>query len=130
MNVPELQISEWPWNHIWRVKIPYKVACFTWLLANEAALTHERKCDKERNNFMVTVLGIMLRLLVIYFYPAKSQISHGGFLSISKASRGQCLERLLILYLAGRKLELGQGIETNGGSIPPLYGGLSGKKEM
>lgn len=19
MNVPELQISDWPWNHIWRV---------------------------------------------------------------------------------------------------------------
>lgn len=109
--------------------VPYKAAYFTWLLANEAVLTYERKCDKERNNFMV-MLGMRLRLLVIYFYPAKSQISHGGFLSISEASRGQCLERLLILYLSGRKLELGKGIETNGGSIPPLYGGLSGKKEM
>jgi len=114
MNVPELQISEWPWNHIWRVKIPYKVACFTWLLANEAALTHERKCDKESNNFMVTVLGMMLRLLVIYFYPAKSQISHGGFLSISKAFHGQCLERLLTLFSGRRKLELGQEIGIDG----------------
>lgn len=40
MNAPE-PISECLWKYIWRVKIQYKVVCFTWLLANEAVLTHE-----------------------------------------------------------------------------------------
>ncbi|WMV27348.1 hypothetical protein MTR67_020733 [Solanum verrucosum] len=32
---------EWPWKMIWKTKIPYKVNCFTWLLAKETVLTHE-----------------------------------------------------------------------------------------
>lgn len=29
------QLHQWPWKHTWKVKIPAKVACFTWLLARE-----------------------------------------------------------------------------------------------
>lgn len=35
------QVGCWPWKLIWKVKIPYKVACFTWLLAKEAVLTQD-----------------------------------------------------------------------------------------
>ena len=35
------QPSSWPLKNIWKSKIPYKVACFVWLLANEAVLTQE-----------------------------------------------------------------------------------------
>ncbi|WMV19976.1 hypothetical protein MTR67_013361 [Solanum verrucosum] len=34
-----IQGFKWPWKQIWRIKVPHKVACFTWLLANEAVLT-------------------------------------------------------------------------------------------
>ncbi|WMV45920.1 hypothetical protein MTR67_039305, partial [Solanum verrucosum] len=30
-----------PWKLIWKVKIPYKVSCFTWLLAKQVVLTQE-----------------------------------------------------------------------------------------
>jgi len=33
--------KDWPWKMIWKPKVPYKVNCFTWLLAKEAVLTHE-----------------------------------------------------------------------------------------
>lgn len=29
----------WPWKHIWKVKTPYKEACFVWLVARKACLT-------------------------------------------------------------------------------------------
>lgn len=35
------EIVDWPWKMIWKAKIPYKVNCFTWLLAKEAILTHD-----------------------------------------------------------------------------------------
>ncbi|WMV53791.1 hypothetical protein MTR67_047176 [Solanum verrucosum] len=35
------QITVWPWELIWKVKIPPKVSCFTWLLAKQAVLTRE-----------------------------------------------------------------------------------------
>ncbi|WMV12495.1 hypothetical protein MTR67_005880, partial [Solanum verrucosum] len=34
-----IQDFKWPWKQIWRTKVPHKVACFTWLLANKAVLT-------------------------------------------------------------------------------------------
>uniref|UniRef100_A0A0V0IKN9 Putative ovule protein n=1 Tax=Solanum chacoense TaxID=4108 RepID=A0A0V0IKN9_SOLCH len=36
------QAQHWPWKHIWKTKIPFKVVCFTWLLAREAVLTREK----------------------------------------------------------------------------------------
>lgn len=33
------QNTKWPWKHIQKAKVPHKVACFTWVLANEAFLT-------------------------------------------------------------------------------------------
>jgi len=40
-NLSNNQVGCWPWKMIWKVKIPYKVACFTWLLAKEAVLTQD-----------------------------------------------------------------------------------------
>ncbi|WMV37643.1 hypothetical protein MTR67_031028 [Solanum verrucosum] len=36
-----IQDLKWPWKQIWRIKVPHKVACFTWLLVNEAILTQD-----------------------------------------------------------------------------------------
>jgi len=41
LNHPNLQLLKWPWKHIWKAKIPYKVSCFVWLLAKKAVLTRE-----------------------------------------------------------------------------------------
>ncbi|WMV17749.1 hypothetical protein MTR67_011134 [Solanum verrucosum] len=41
LNHPIMQESKWPWKHIWKAKIPHKVACFVWLLAKEVVLTQE-----------------------------------------------------------------------------------------
>lgn len=35
------QRNGWPWKLIGKTKIPYKVSCFTWLLAKQAVLTQE-----------------------------------------------------------------------------------------
>lgn len=35
------QYINWPWNPIWKLKIPCKVNCFTWLVARRTCLTHE-----------------------------------------------------------------------------------------
>ncbi|WMV52983.1 hypothetical protein MTR67_046368, partial [Solanum verrucosum] len=40
-NPYDNQIEDWPWKLIWKVKIPYKVSCFTWLVAKQAVLTQE-----------------------------------------------------------------------------------------
>lgn len=31
----------WPWKMIWKFKMTFKVACLTWLLAKQAALTQD-----------------------------------------------------------------------------------------
>jgi len=41
LNTVGIEEVEWPWKMIWKTKIPYKVNCFTWLLAKETVLTHE-----------------------------------------------------------------------------------------
>ncbi|XP_049373036.1 uncharacterized protein LOC125838027 [Solanum verrucosum] len=41
LNAVGFEEVEWPWKMIWKTKIPYKVNCFTWLLAKETVLTHE-----------------------------------------------------------------------------------------
>ncbi|WMV52954.1 hypothetical protein MTR67_046339 [Solanum verrucosum] len=41
LNTVGFEEVEWPWKMIWKTKIPYKVNCFTWLLAKETVLTHE-----------------------------------------------------------------------------------------
>jgi len=37
------QFDQWPWKwkFIWKTKAPYKVLCFSWLVAREACLTQE-----------------------------------------------------------------------------------------
>lgn len=41
LNRTRGQEKEWPWEMIWKPKVPYKVKCFTWFLAKQAVLTHE-----------------------------------------------------------------------------------------
>ncbi|WMV42183.1 hypothetical protein MTR67_035568, partial [Solanum verrucosum] len=36
------QPQTWTGKIIWRVKIPHKVACFSWLLAREVVLTQDK----------------------------------------------------------------------------------------
>lgn len=40
-NISNNQVGCCPWKMIWKAKIPHKVACFTWLLAQEVVLTHD-----------------------------------------------------------------------------------------
>ncbi|WMV11936.1 hypothetical protein MTR67_005321 [Solanum verrucosum] len=40
------QSSYWPWKMIWKVKVPFKVACFTWLLAKQVVLTQDNRMKK------------------------------------------------------------------------------------
>lgn len=40
-NLSNNQIGCWPWKLIWKVKIPYRDACFTWFLAKVAVLTQD-----------------------------------------------------------------------------------------
>lgn len=35
------QLEQWPWRYIWKVKAPFKVVCFSWLVARKACLTQE-----------------------------------------------------------------------------------------
>lgn len=41
LNRSNFKEVHWPWKKIWKTKIPYKVNCFTWLLAKESVLTHD-----------------------------------------------------------------------------------------
>ncbi|WMV19028.1 hypothetical protein MTR67_012413 [Solanum verrucosum] len=41
-----MQASKWPWKHIWKAKIPHKVACFVWFLAKDVVLTQENLMKK------------------------------------------------------------------------------------
>ncbi|KAG5613751.1 hypothetical protein H5410_013575 [Solanum commersonii] len=54
MNQPNQQILRWPWEHIWKARIPHKVACFAWLLAKEVVLTQE--LDEKGDPFMFQML--------------------------------------------------------------------------
>ena len=40
-NTNHLLTTVTPWKLIWKIKIPLKVACFTWLVIRRACLTHE-----------------------------------------------------------------------------------------
>jgi len=40
-NTNHLLTTVWPWKLIWKIKVPLKVACFTWLVIRRACLTHE-----------------------------------------------------------------------------------------
>ena len=41
LNQMVTQLRFLPWKLIWKVKIPYKVVVFTWLVVKEAVLTQE-----------------------------------------------------------------------------------------
>ncbi|WMV26176.1 hypothetical protein MTR67_019561 [Solanum verrucosum] len=62
-NLRENQDFKWPWKQIWRVKMPQKVACFTWLLANEAVLTLDNVAKREA--FPRVCLARLMRLFSV-----------------------------------------------------------------
>lgn len=67
-NLFNNQIGCWPWKMIWKVKIPYKVSCFTWLLARGKALTQDNLCKRGHHLCSKCFLwGRKLRQLIIYF---------------------------------------------------------------
>lgn len=45
----EVQQDGWRWKMIWKVKVPFKVACFTRLLAKQAALTQDNLMKEVSN---------------------------------------------------------------------------------
>lgn len=47
------QIRYLPWKLIWKVKIPYEVAVFTWLSVKEAILTRE---NLQKHTYMLPML--------------------------------------------------------------------------
>ncbi|WMV14184.1 hypothetical protein MTR67_007569 [Solanum verrucosum] len=69
-----------------------------------------------------------LRLWVNCFCIAESLTNYGRFSLIVKAYNGQCLARLLTLYLVGKKL--GRELKTGATGEPYqlVYGGPSGRK--
>uniref|UniRef100_M1BGQ1 RNA binding protein n=1 Tax=Solanum tuberosum TaxID=4113 RepID=M1BGQ1_SOLTU len=41
LHRPAAMLLPWPWKIIWKVRVPHKVACFTWLVARQAILTQD-----------------------------------------------------------------------------------------
>lgn len=41
LDRPAAMLLPWPWKKIWKVRVPHKVACFTWLIARQAILTRD-----------------------------------------------------------------------------------------
>lgn len=60
--------------------------------------------------------------MVICVYTAESMTNYGRSSSVSEAYTGQCLAKLLTLFLAGMKLGLGQD-EATGGTLQLAFGG-------
>lgn len=40
-------LNNWPWKHVWKIRLPPKVTCFTWLALNDAILTQDNLCKKK-----------------------------------------------------------------------------------
>ena len=116
LNWTVAQDPIWPWKQIWRTKAPLKVACFSHLLAKEVVLTHE--ILRKRNIILVTHCCIylvrQLRQWDICFCIVESLTNYGKFSLISEAYNGQCLARLLALYLGGKKLRREQKTRATG----------------
>jgi len=45
---PAEMLLPWPWKMIWKINVPHKVACFTWLVAREAVLTQDNLMKRGR----------------------------------------------------------------------------------
>lgn len=74
------QVGFWLWKVIWKVKIQLKVACFSWLVANEAVLTPEKL---KLRDLTYVPDGICLRnkqrQSIISFYTANGHNRSGEF---------------------------------------------------
>ncbi|MDV3188705.1 MAG: hypothetical protein Q8834_02660, partial [Candidatus Phytoplasma australasiaticum] len=51
LNHSRSRLKPWPWKMILKTRIPYKVNCFTWLLAREVVLTQE---NLKKRKFQMT----------------------------------------------------------------------------
>ncbi|WMV47146.1 hypothetical protein MTR67_040531 [Solanum verrucosum] len=45
---PAEMLLPWPWKMIWKINVPHKVACFTWLVVREAVLTQDNLMKRGR----------------------------------------------------------------------------------
>lgn len=97
----------WPWKQIWRVRVPKKVLCFTWLVAREAVLTqnnlirrgiqlHARcsLCGKDGESVSHLFIPISL-------YTVRSLLNFGITILIWLKSPGQCPITLHLFSVAG-----------------------------
>ncbi|WMV38737.1 hypothetical protein MTR67_032122 [Solanum verrucosum] len=57
LDRPAAMLLPWPWKIIWKVRVPHKVACFTWLVARQAILTQDNLM-KRGNNYVPSVLFV------------------------------------------------------------------------
>ena len=101
LNHQNLQLFKWPWRHIWKAKIPYKVSCFVWLLAKEAVLTQENSMKRGITLCSdVFSVGKLQKQSIICLSNAKSLASCGICSLDIKASPGPCLGEFQRLYIA------------------------------
>ncbi|WMV24696.1 hypothetical protein MTR67_018081 [Solanum verrucosum] len=128
LNSTVAQNSIWPWKQIWRTKAPLKVACFSWLLAKEVVLTHENL--RKRNIILVMhccLCGEAAETVGHLFLHCRIT---DQLWKIFINYNGQCLARLLTLYLVGKKLGREQKTGATRESYHFVYGGPSGRREM
>lgn len=71
-----------------------------------------------------------LRQWLLYFCIVDSLTNYGRFSLISEAYNGQCLARLLTLYLGGKKMGREQKTGATGEPHHLVYGGPSRRREM
>ena len=57
----------WPWKNIWKAKAPFKVVCFSWLVAREACF-NPRKPTK-------MWISVMLEMFVMWHRSRDQQSS-------------------------------------------------------
>lgn len=59
-------LDNWPWKHVWKIRIPPKVTCFTWLALNDAVLNHDKLCKKK----------ILLITRCLLCYQSSENVNH------------------------------------------------------
>lgn len=128
-NQPRIQVANCPSKRIWKTKIPYKVAYFSWLLAMEVVVTQENLikkkwilwsrcflCEKD-----VKTVGHLFLHYSITDQLWKIFINLRGIAWILPRKISKAL-------LVGQQLELEQLTETDGGWFLLAYGGQQGEK--
>ncbi|WMV55241.1 hypothetical protein MTR67_048626 [Solanum verrucosum] len=129
MDQTNQQIKNWPWKQIWKSRIPYKVSCFVWLLAKEAALTQDNVMKR----------GITLCSRCFLYGETLENVNHLFLhckytqqlwrIFLSRKGISWTMPRKVSEALrAGRKQEYWQKTEADGDLSLLQYGGEYGKR--